>query len=73
MEHEGSLGGETGLTRYHHMGLAEGRLKALLGHKGPKLLSGAHLQIAALLESDQLRLASGGCIPAGGRHRRNNR
>jgi len=73
VEHQGGLCGETGLSRYHHMGLAKGLLQAVLGDARAKALSRAHLQIAALLQSDQLRLASDGCIPAGGRHRRNNR
>jgi hypothetical protein len=55
------------------MGLVKGLLEAQFCHAIAELRCGADLQITALLQSDQLRLASSGCTPAGGRHRRNNR
>ena len=73
MQHQRCLGGEAGLAGNHHMGLAEGLLQAQLRNATPKFCSGTHLQITTLLQGNQLRLASGGCIPAGCRHRRNDR
>jgi len=55
------------------MGLAEGLLQPQLGYAIAELRGGAHLQIAALLQGNQLNLASGGRASPGGRHRRNNR